>query len=351
VARDENSPDMSNTSLEDVVSSEELLKRAWSTMGRTRQGERVDRSETTSSGAMTSSANAASTASSEARTMAAEDIARLLKAETEQRQPTAPQPAPRRASRPAAAPARPRRTTHTELPSLTPAPSQQPPPPRPTQARRPQPDTQPRPAPAPAQVPEGQPRPSRRRNLGWLIFAGIWAVSYAVGALSDGNSSTPDNTAAVTEATVDASGLTSTTLGLGVGDVTMVNIRDVEPGSCIAFLEAGETVDAVPTIPCAEPHQYELFGTPVLADAPGQYPGLGTVRDAAFELCSVEFAEYVGEAYESSRWFIDVLTPTEAGWNATDDREVSCLLYLWDDDVADLVNVSGSAAGTGGADG
>ena len=66
---------------------------------------------------------------------------------------------------------------------------------------------------------------------------------------------------------------------------------------------------------------------------------------------SVEFAEYVGEAYESSRWFIDVLTPTEAGWNATDDREVSCLLYLWDDDVADLVNVSGSAAGTGGADG
>jgi hypothetical protein len=95
MARKGESPDISMSNLEKTVSSEDLLKQAWESMGRLETGERSGDSSTSRSAEMTSAANASSTSTSEQRA-SAEEIARILAEETKRRHENErrPQPAP-----------------------------------------------------------------------------------------------------------------------------------------------------------------------------------------------------------------------------------------------------------------
>lgn len=333
MAREGETPDISTSSLEQPVSSEDLLKQAWESMGRLETGERLGDSSTSRSAEMTSAANLSSTSTSEQRA-SAEEIARLLAEETKKRKETErrPQPAPpQRRSTPAP---RQRRTEPLR------APERQAP--------------QARPQPVPTQQ---QPRPTSedgrrqqgRRGLAWLGFGLIWLIGAIIGIFADDDStSTPDISIEVPDVSIDFSDLTSTTLDLSIDteEVTFLNIRDLEPGTCVATLPFGEVVEDVATVPCSEPHQYELFANAQLIG--DEYPG-DEVFGQAFDACGTRFFDYVGETYATSDWYVDVITPTEEGWNKLADREVNCLLYFWDEDAEDVSYVTGSARGSGGS--
>ena len=331
MARKGETPDFDTSSLHKPVSSEDLLKQAWESMGRLDTGERTGDASTSRSAEMSAAANVSSTASSEQRE-SAEEIAQMLAQEAENRRATErrPQPAPPR--RQSTSKRRERRTQPLQAP--------------PRQAPQPQPQ------PAPSQQ---QPRPTTtggqqrqgRGGIAWLVFGLIWVVGAVIGFFTDDSSTTtPDISIDIPDVTVDFSDLTSTTLdpSIDVDNVTFLSIRDLDPGTCVATLPFGDVIEDVATVPCSEPHQYELFSNTELFGS--DYPG-EDIFTQAFDACGTQFFDYVGETYATSDWYVDVITPTEEGWNKAADREVNCLLYLWDDDAEDVSYVTGSARGSG----
>jgi len=325
-------PDISKSNLSDMVSSDDLIKQAWGSMGRAETGERT--TDTRSLSAEMAKAASLAGAASQMRSEGLAEIEESLKQAIDRRLRVAPADS--------SAPAR--------SPERKPGSRSQPPPARSGSApTRPAPPR--RPPPTLPSGDEGRSGPSIR-GLGWLVFALISLLGGAVGWFTDDSSSTPDiDTDPGVTVTVDFSDLTTTTVVIDTGseNVVFANIRDIGPGTCIEALPLGALVDDVPTIPCAEPHKYELFANTELA-MDGDYPG-EDVFDIAFDACDAMFFDYVGESYGSSEWYVDVITPTEQGWNEFDDRAVNCLLYLWDNDSSEVVYVTGSAEGTGDAAG
>lgn len=123
----------------------------------------------------------------------------------------------------------------------------------------------------------------------------------------------------------------------GEGEET--SVFDLEEGDC--FGPAGDQVETVTVVDCEQPHIYEVFS---LFDYEGdgdEYPGEETIQTAADEGCDTDFEEFVGIDYQSSRWYITSVTPSEQTW-ADGDREIVCTLNL-----EDLSEVTGSAEGTG----
>lgn len=347
MARDKKTRDMSESVKKNLQSSEDLVKNAYSSLGINRKDKGPSGGDSLSAG-MAASASSAAVESAKARTESAEEIAKMLAAETKRRSP-APRPAassrqrsapprqasppPRQASPPSQAP-RPRRTQ-----SL---------PPPPVQSRSPQPARAPQPAPAPQpQQPQTQRKAPGRSGLGWLAFAAIWVISAIVGLIGgDSDNSVPDISINVPEITIDSGDLTSSTLATQSG---FTNIREVSPGACIESLPLGDVIDDVLVVGCDESHQYEVFAITTLDDAPDTYPSFDEVVDIAFDSCSTYFFDYVGETYASSEWYVDVITPTEVGWNKADDRVVNCLLYIWDEDLGDAIYTEGAARDSGDA--
>ncbi len=117
------------------------------------------------------------------------------------------------------------------------------------------------------------------------------------------------------------------------------SVFDLEEGDC--FGAAGDQVETVTVVDCEDPHVYEVFS---LFDYEGdgdEYPGEETIQASADEGCDTDFEEFVGVDYQSSRWFITSVTPSEQTW-ADGDREIVCTLNL-----EDLSEVTGSAEGSG----
>ncbi len=121
----------------------------------------------------------------------------------------------------------------------------------------------------------------------------------------------------------------------------------IEAGSEDVFaLQVGDCFDdpsefgeiaSVDALPCAEPHDNEIYHTFDLPD--GDFPGDAAIDEAAFGQCLPAFETYVGTAWESSSLDISYLSPTLDSWKSG-DREIACLLY----DV-NLAKLTGSMEG------
>lgn len=103
-------------------------------------------------------------------------------------------------------------------------------------------------------------------------------------------------------------------------------VMTIRVGDCITSFAAleGTDVTTVPTGPCADPHEAEVFARTELAA--GAFPGLATVQEEAEAFCGAEFGEFVGTPWEDSTLDYSYLSPTEAGWEQLDDREILCLV-------------------------
>ncbi len=102
------------------------------------------------------------------------------------------------------------------------------------------------------------------------------------------------------------------------------DVFDLQVGDCFDDTANGQITD-VPGVPCAEPHDNEIFHTFDMEE--GDWPGDEAVSAAAEEECNAAFADFVGTPYEESTLYWSTITPVQQTWEEMDDREVICVIY------------------------
>jgi len=119
-----------------------------------------------------------------------------------------------------------------------------------------------------------------------------------------------------------------------IAEAGQQDVFDVNVGDC--FNDEDSTTDEisdVPAVPCAEPHDNEIYH---LFDLAGdEYPV--DTPDQADAGCYDPFTAFIGLDYESSALDYYPIYPTAETW-ATGDREVICVAF-------DEVPTTGSLAG------
>jgi uncharacterized RDD family membrane protein YckC len=115
-----------------------------------------------------------------------------------------------------------------------------------------------------------------------------------------------------------------------------ISVFSLRVGDCFDFDSRAE-VRTVHVVPCADPHVYEAFAMPALAD--GAYPG--DISTDAEARCVGLFEDYVGSGYDQSAWYFTYIHPTPDSW-AQGDRDVLCALHNQAG-----TTVTGSARGSG----
>lgn len=123
------------------------------------------------------------------------------------------------------------------------------------------------------------------------------------------------------------------------GEVTASAESDVfaiKVGDCLDLSQQESSeVSSLPTVPCDEPHDSEVFAELTLTG--DELPtDLDTQADT---FCHDEFATFVGISYEESALEYSPLTPTESSW-AQGDRVVQCIVLSGEP-------VTGSLQGSG----
>lgn len=108
-----------------------------------------------------------------------------------------------------------------------------------------------------------------------------------------------------------------------VTDAGQVDVFTLAVGDCLND-QSGEEVYDVPVVPCAEPHDYEVYHDFAMPD--GEYPGQDATYTAADEGCYAAFAPFVGLAYEESILDFSYYVPTQQSWDEGNDRLISCFL-------------------------
>jgi hypothetical protein len=104
------------------------------------------------------------------------------------------------------------------------------------------------------------------------------------------------------------------------------SVFELKKGDC--FNEPSEdVVSDVPSVPCAEPHDYEIFGVVDHPAGSGEaYPGTADIEAVVNTECAALFEPFVGTPYTDSALFIYYLAPGEDSW-ADGDREILCALF------------------------
>jgi hypothetical protein len=86
-----------------------------------------------------------------------------------------------------------------------------------------------------------------------------------------------------------------------------------------------EALLALQILDCDEPHHGEFMGIGQIdAPAGARWPGESLVGAEAEQLCSAIFEDYVGIAYEDSRFEMTIYFPVRETWEF-DDRDVWCM--------------------------
>lgn len=108
----------------------------------------------------------------------------------------------------------------------------------------------------------------------------------------------------------------------------------IRVGDCVETADLGTEVQTIPTRPCSEAHDSEVYAGTEMTDA--DFPGDEATDAQADDFCYGEFNQFVGLAFEESVLGYMYLMPSEQTWNELDDREILCL----------VVDPSGGVTGT-----
>jgi hypothetical protein len=126
--------------------------------------------------------------------------------------------------------------------------------------------------------------------------------------------------------------------GDGGTDTSVFRIR---PGDCFNDPEPGRQLDQVDVTPCDQPHDNEVFGVVEHPAADIPFPGHDAIVAHAEQACPAPFADYVGMAYDQSRFSLFPIVPSAETWTQG-DRQIICALY--DNEAGKLTgSVRGSA--------
>jgi len=107
------------------------------------------------------------------------------------------------------------------------------------------------------------------------------------------------------------------------GDET-TDVFTLRVGDCLNDADAGEEVETVPTVPCDEPHDSEVYASVIMPD--DAFPGQEAIFELADAECLAEFEAFVGGDWDTSPYDFSYYYPTEGSW-ADGDREILCVIY------------------------
>lgn len=102
------------------------------------------------------------------------------------------------------------------------------------------------------------------------------------------------------------------------------DVFTLQVGDCLNDATASETVETIPTVPCAEPHDSEIYAS-IMIDG-DTFPGSDAVTAEADAACLEAFSGFAGVEYVDSKFFYSYYFPTESSW-AEGDREILCTIY------------------------
>ncbi len=129
------------------------------------------------------------------------------------------------------------------------------------------------------------------------------------------------------------------------GDITEggdVGVFALEVGDCFDQPPDGNITE-VAAVPCDQAHDLEVFAKFDMEggdDAP--YPGDAAVQTASEDCIGSLFEDYVGIDYQSSRYGVFPITPTQQTWESDlNDREIICTA-----NTVDGTQLTGSIQGT-----
>lgn len=127
-------------------------------------------------------------------------------------------------------------------------------------------------------------------------------------------------------------------------DAGSIGAFDLQVGDCfddtgsIVSEESGE-VASLPGVPCADPHDNEVFAIVDLGIS--TYPDDEALTQLAWDKCMARFEPWVGLEYDSSELDILTLTPTRESFSSS-NRDVVCAVFH-----VEFTKLTGSARGSG----
>lgn len=106
-------------------------------------------------------------------------------------------------------------------------------------------------------------------------------------------------------------------------DPFALRVGDCVDTAALGVTEEVQTIMSVPTLPCDQEHDGEVYAS---LELEGEYPGEDGVVQAADEFCYAEFGAFVGTAYEDSALDFLTMFPTAETWELDGDRQVLCIV-------------------------
>lgn len=144
----------------------------------------------------------------------------------------------------------------------------------------------------------------RGMAIAGLVLGGLWTLVFA--------------------ALIGAVVVTSADRDSGTGDITEsgdVSAFALQVGDCLNDIEESEMITSLPAVPCAEPHEAEVFG---MFDLPeGDYPTEDELVAQADAGCADRMASYAPDAMNDPTIGFFYIYPLEQAW--PEDREIVCL--------------------------
>lgn len=149
-----------------------------------------------------------------------------------------------------------------------------------------------------------RPQGGKRLAIAGLVLSGLWLVGLTAGITY----------AIMSGADRDESGRITSS--------GTVDVASLEVGDCVNGIEEGDVL-TVPAVPCAEPHEGEVFAV-FDVSLTGQWPGDDAVAGEAEDGCVDRFESYAPGAEDAASLDLFYLHPTSGSWRAG-DREVICI--------------------------
>ena len=156
-----------------------------------------------------------------------------------------------------------------------------------------------------------------------IVLSALWTIGLVLLIVLAAASSTPRGP--VTPTTFPTAGPTAeptTAPPTTTAPTTAISATDLQVGDCLNGLTDSTDVSSLPSVPCAQPHEGEVFA--VFDLPPGPYPGAAGVDDLVSKGCNARLAEYSPSAPSDDAVGLFSVYPLEQNWNR-DDREVVCI--------------------------
>lgn len=144
----------------------------------------------------------------------------------------------------------------------------------------------------------------RGMAIAGVVLSGLWVLAIA-GIIALAIASSPGRN--------DSGQITSG------GSVSATALR---PGDCVNNLKNTTSLLSLPAVPCAQPHEGEVFA---VFDLPaGPYPGVDAVSAKSTSECSARIAAYSPSAGTDGTFDLFLVYPRAQDWTRG-DREIACV--------------------------